>query len=488
MHAGMFDLMSFLKGKRMKNSHDQAPLSQDISGLYSEHLNRLLAQCAEFMPRLGADCLVISSGGADYFFEDDQAKPFRSTGTFAYFCPLEGPYHLIKIEPGKKPVLIRYAPVDFWHAQDPFPPIGKDGATLDWVTHFEIRSAADVASSYRELGTLPANTVFVGQDTRFAQTLGLVCNPHLLSSQFAWLRSFKSSYEIHCLAVANSIAVLGHRAAHQSFLNGGSEFDIYQSYLAATSQTESEMPYGAIIGVGNHASILHYQKKDRQRASVGSDVLLIDAGARFNQYGSDITRTYVAPLKGARDQSSTNPHTVFCELVAKVEAAQQAICQSVRPLGSFALLHRMMHVEVAKILLGCGIIKSGIDPQDDLAAQIVVHFVPHGIGHLLGIFVHDVAGFIASPMGEPITKVTKIPYLRSYRSLESGMVLTVEPGIYFIDSLLQKLKDNAALSGSIDWNLVTSLVPFGGVRIEDDVVVTQNGHRNLTREAFARLD
>jgi Xaa-Pro dipeptidase len=484
----MVDLRCFLKGEDMKNSRDHSPTSVDVSAMYAAHLTGLLAQCADFMPRLGVDCLVISSGGSDLFFEDDQSKPFRSSGTFAYFCPLEGPYHLIKLETGKRPLLIRYAPVDFWHAQDVFPPVGRDGATLDWASHFEVRTAADVTSSYRELGTLPANTVFLGQDTRFAQTLGLVCNAHLVLSQFAWLRSFKSSYEIHCLEVANSIAALGHRAALQSFLSGGSEFDIYQSYLAATFQTESEMPYGAIIGVGNHASILHYQKKDRQRPAADVDVLLIDAGVRFNQYCSDITRTYVAPLKGARDDSVASPHAVFSELLARLEASQQAICKTVRPLGSFSLLQRMMHVEVAKILLGCGIIKSGIDPQDDLAAQIVVHFVPHGIGHLLGIFVHDVGGFIASPLGEPITNVTKVPNLRSYRSLEPGMVLTVEPGIYFIESLLQKLRENASLSGHIDWNLVTSLVPFGGVRIEDDLVVTENGHRNLTREAFARLD
>lgn len=483
----MVDLKRFLKGEHMKNSQDQNPPSQDVSALYAAHLRVLLAQCAEFMPRLGVDCLVISSGGPDLFFEDDQSKPFRSAGTFAYFCPLEGPYHLIKLETGKRPLLIRYAPVDYWHAQDEFPPAHKNGVTLDWVSHFEIRAAADVTSSYRELGTLPANTVFLGQDTRFAQTLGLVCNPHLVLSQFAWLRSFKSHYEIHCIEVANSIAALGHRAAQQSFLAGGSEFEIYQSYLTATSQTENEMPYGAIIGLGHHASILHYQKKERQRTSRDSDVLLIDAGARFNQYCSDITRTYVAPLTGARKHSGAGPHAVFSELVARLEASQQAICKTVQPQGSFSLLQRMMHVEVAKILLGCGIITSGIDPQDDMAAQIVVHFVPHGIGHLLGIFVHDVAGFIASPMGEPITKVTKVPHLRSYRSLEPGMVLTVEPGIYFIDSLLQKLRSNAALSGSIDWTLVTSLVPFGGVRIEDDVVVTEKGHRNLTREAFARL-
>ncbi len=471
----------------MKNSQDQNSLSQDVSALYAVHLSGLLAQCAEFMPRLGVDCLVISSGGPDLFFEDDQSKSFRSTGTFAYFCPLEGPYHLIKLETGKRPFLIRYAPVDYWHAQDEFPPVGRDGAILDWASHFDVRAATDVSISYRELGSLPANTVFLGQDTRFAQTLGLVCNPHLVLSQFAWLRSFKSSYEVHCLEVASSIAALGHRAAQQSFLNGGSEFEIYQSYLAASSQTESEMPYGAIIGVGNHASILHYQKKGRQRPAVDADVLLIDAGARFNQYCSDITRTYVAPLKGARAHSGAGLHAVFSEILARLEASQQAICKTVRPLGSFSQLHRMMHVEVAKILLGCGVIKSAIDPQDDLAAQIVVHFVPHGIGHLLGIFVHDVAGFIASPIGEPISNVTKVPYLRSYRTLQPGMVLTVEPGIYFIDSLLQKLRENSSLAGHIDWNLVTSLVPFGGVRIEDDVFVTENGHRNLTREAFAIL-
>jgi Xaa-Pro dipeptidase len=101
--------------------------------------------------------------------------------------------------------------------------------------------------------------------------------------------------------------------------------------------------------------------------------------------------------------------------------------------------------------------------------------------------VHDVGGFLRDKTGNTIARPPGHPYLRLTRPLEQGFVVTVEPGVYFIDLLLAQARNNAAHARDIDWARVEQFRPYGGVRIEDDVAVTATGHENLTRNAFARL-
>jgi Xaa-Pro dipeptidase len=113
-------------------------------------------------------------------------------------------------------------------------------------------------------------------------------------------------------------------------------------------------------------------------------------------------------------------------------------------------------------------------------------FFPHGLGHFLGLQTHDVAGLIADVDGTPIPRPDGHPFLRLTRVLEPGNVLTVEPGFYFIDSLLEKWKANGD-AGAVNWEKVGNLAPCGGIRIEDNVVVTDGQPVNLSRQAFANL-
>jgi Xaa-Pro dipeptidase len=113
-------------------------------------------------------------------------------------------------------------------------------------------------------------------------------------------------------------------------------------------------------------------------------------------------------------------------------------------------------------------------------------FLPHGIGHLLGLEVHDVGGFMRSAESGEIAKPEGHPYLRLTRVLEPGFVVTMEPGIYFIPQLLESARSGARAQ-HINWPRVEALAPFGGIRIEDDLAVTEEGCENLTREAFRAL-
>jgi Xaa-Pro dipeptidase len=131
-----------------------------------------------------------------------------------------------------------------------------------------------------------------------------------------------------------------------------------------------------------------------------------------------------------------------------------------------------------------GVITMGAD--DAVASGLSGVFFPHGVGHLLGLQVHDVSGFSVTPEGKHKARPAGHPYLRLTRTLEPGFVVTIEPGLYFIDSLLAAARESAH-AAHIDWRQVERFRPFGGIRIEDNVACTAGAPENLTREAFAKL-
>jgi len=124
--------------------------------------------------------------------------------------------------------------------------------------------------------------------------------------------------------------------------------------------------------------------------------------------------------------------------------------------------------------------------ESAVTSGVTSTFLPHGLGHPIGLQVHDVAGFQQNERGGTISRPDGHPYLRMTRALEPGMVVTIEPGLYFIDMLLAELRDKP-VSADINWAKVDAFRQYGGIRIEDDVVCTDGVPENLTRDAFARL-
>jgi Xaa-Pro dipeptidase len=189
-------------------------------------------------------------------------------------------------------------------------------------------------------------------------------------------------------------------------------------------------------------------------------------------YAADITRTY------AYDDAR------FRELIGRVDSAQLDICARIRAGISYSELHVETHRILSGVLADAGIVSG--DPDTLLATGVSSAFFPHGLGHLLGLQVHDVGGFMENESGMTIDPPSGHPYLRLTRKLEENMVLTVEPGIYAIDMLLENLRGTPA-ERHVNWQSVDWLRPFGGIRIEDNVRVTADGCENLTRNAFATI-
>jgi Xaa-Pro dipeptidase len=234
----------------------------------------------------------------------------------------------------------------------------------------------------------------------------------------------------------------------------------------ACQAREVDMPYYPIVGLDEKAACLHYH--NRRKSPRNGKVFLIDAGYSHNNYPSDITRTY------ATDAAPSE----FRALIKAVENLEYVMAEHSKPGVTFGELQLETHVRIGQILLDAGIMKD-ITAEAAVEANLVRHFYPHGLGHMLGIFVHDVAGKQRDPIGTPLPP-NKNAYLRNLRKLEAGFVVTVEPGIYFIDMLLDELKAKIE-QANFNWALIEKLKPCGGIRIEDDIYVTQDGHANLTR-------
>jgi Xaa-Pro dipeptidase len=428
--------------------------------LFVEHLAEISSRADRALAATGFDGLIIPSGESPLHFADDQPYPFRANPGFSLWVPGAAPGCLLAYRPGRRPLLLFRQEADYWH----MPPRTPDGA---WTTGFDLRVVRNAAEAR---AAIPAGQRWglLGEPARDWEGLGEP-NPSRLVAMLDYRRAAKTPFEIGCLANASVIGATAHNAARDAWRAGASEFDIHVEYCRAARAREQDLPYNSIVACNGHGAVLHYQCLDRA-APTERRSFLIDAGAPFGAYGSDITRSYAAS-PGA-----------FADLVAGVEAAQLRLAAMVTPGRDYRELHLEAHRLLAGVLADCGLVKC--DAGTALEAGVTGVFFPHGIGHLLGLQVHDVGGLMADESGAERPRPPGHPYLRLTRDLEPGFVVTIEPGIYFIDLLLTEARSDARRS-LIDWPCVEALRGYGGVRIEDNVVALPDGPRNLTREAFA---
>jgi Xaa-Pro dipeptidase len=164
--------------------------------------------------------------------------------------------------------------------------------------------------------------------------------------------------------------------------------------------------------------------------------------------------------------------------VRGVDELQQTLCADVRPGVPYPEVHRRAHVLIGDLLHQAGILRTS--GEEALALGLTRPFFPHGVGHFLGIQVHDVAGHQRGAAGGTESPPPEHAYLRTTRRIEERQVFTIEPGLYFIEMLLREHR-TGPYAELFDWPLIERLKPCGGIRIEDNLVVTADGHRNLTR-------
>lgn len=435
-----------------------------LAPLYPQHLTTLRERADKALALGGFDHLVIASGTPLRKFLDDQDYPFVANPHFRHWLPLNIPGSWIVYTPGHKPKLIFLQPKDYWHVV-PAAPSGY------WVEHFDIEIVRDATDAVAMLPNASTRRAIIGPECPTVPGAE-ANNPQAVLDYLHWHRSYKTPYELELMREASRVGTRAHRAAEQAFRAGESEIGIHMAYLTAADQIDAELPYASIVALNEHGAVLHYTHFDR-KAPAQSRSFLIDAGGSAAGYASDITRTYAA-----------SGHAEFQALIDSVDAAQRGFAAKVRAGQSYPDLHIHAHHVLAEVLREHGIIR--MSAESAVSSGVTSAFFPHGLGHPIGLQVHDVAGFQASETGGTIARPQGHPYLRMTRVLEPGMVVTIEPGLYFIDMLLEEVRAKP-VSSDIDWARVERFRPYGGIRIEDDVVCTDDEPENLTRDAFALL-
>ncbi len=445
-------------------------MGNTLENTYGKHIEYMQSSVASALQASGFDSLAIYAGSLEYFWADDMTKSFRATPHLQHWLPLNSEEHILVLRAEQKPLLLYYHPEDYWHEHKPL-------QKTFWTDHFEIEEHAQTESLQQRAKQLLQQTTetsaWVGP---VPNKLNIECetNPKNLVMHLDWFRSFKTDYEIDCLKAASELGVKGHMAAKKSFFAGGSEREIYSAYMQALGdQTALEAPYQPILATDTKGAVLHYHALQYSKPEYS---FLIDAGASYHGYASDISRTYVL---------SPEKNKLFAELIKKMELMQQELCSLVVAGSKVGPMHLKSHELIASLLLEVGLLK-GCSVEEAIQEELSSVFYPHGLGHMLGLQVHDVAGKQHSPTeycppADPKEGII-YRYLRNQRELQHGCVVTVEPGIYFIETLAKKWREKQ--DPRIDFGLFDQLKKYGGIRIEDDVVCTDADPINLTRDAF----
>ncbi|MCP8352099.1 aminopeptidase P family protein [Candidatus Synchoanobacter obligatus] len=247
------------------------------------------------------------------------------------------------------------------------------------------------------------------------------------------MRLIKDAHEISCIRKACEISAQAHNALlqhldplHESALDG--------EFIKQTMQAGSRsLAYPSIVASGMNACTLHYTKNNNPIAK--GDIVLVDAGCEFQQYASDITRTFPA------DKHFTAPQQALYEAVLDT---QKSTILLAKPGNTLSQLHQHAVKQLTRHLLDLKIINTSL--EDAIESKAYLEYFPHNIGHTMGLDVHDIR------IEDDI--------------LKPGMVITVEPGLY--------VRSKGVFKAT-------------GIRIEDDILITDSGHENLSKDAIKEV-
>jgi len=290
-------------------------------------------------------------------------------------------------------------------------------------------------------------------------------HPHIVEC-----RVRKNEEELKLLAWVNAVSSAAHVEVMRRCRPGFKEYQaealfLHEVYDKAGCRFTA---YTCICGCGPHSAVLHYGHQGAPNDGVmrDGDLFLNDSGAEYHGYSSDITCTY--PVNG---RFTPEQRDVYQAVLSSNQAVQAAM----KPGVPWPDLHRLSVRVITEHLRDMGLVKGSVDEL--LAAHVPALFMPHGLGHLLGLDVHDVGGY---PEGISRIDEPGIRSLRCGRKLEAGMFITVEPGVYFIDAVLDPALADPKLRSLLVPSKLERFRGFGGVRIEDNVAVTVSGAENFT--------
>jgi Xaa-Pro aminopeptidase len=401
---------------------------------------------------LGDAVLVVHAGTPIPLPEgSDQTYPFRSHAEYLYVAGTECAGGVVAFDPAD-------GPEAGWRS---FVPQVTESERV-WEGRRQLAGAPLAefkpwleARRLRPVATLGAWSGDVAPETAATERI---------RAAFTHARRAKDEYEIALLRRAVAATAAGYAKMPSVIRPGATERSVQIELEAEFFRHGGQRTgYGSIVGAGSNSAILHFEPSDRLIRE--GDFVLIDAGAEVDRYVADVTRTFVAGAPGAFQRD-------LYQVVLQAEERAIARC---RPGTEWKDVHLATAIDLVAGLVAMGLLRG--DPASLVEQEVHTLFFPHGLGHMVGLGVRDGSG--RAP-GRPKDPRPSLRTLRMDLPLAPGYVVTVEPGLYFIPPLLNEPARRARFSRSVNWPLVDQHLALGGVRIEDNVLITEGAPEVLT--------
>ncbi|KAL3698542.1 hypothetical protein R1sor_012618 [Riccia sorocarpa] len=453
--------------------------------LYRQNRQKLLLALRARLAHLNLPSkgLVLLQGGEEHNkYCTDFAELFRQESYFAYLFGVTEPgfYGAIDVADGTSHLFVPKLNPDYavWFGKIEPPQYFKEKYAVD-AAHYVDEMPDILKRTEANAGGKVLLYVLHGLNT----DSGLYCKPATFSGidEFAKdmktlhpvlseCRVIKSKHEIDVLRYTNKVSSAAHVKVMRIAKPGLKEYQLESTFLHDVYFNGGcrYVSYTCICATGPNSSILHYghAAAPNDRTLKNGDMALLDMGGEYGCYGSDITCSY--PING----KFTDEQKIVYGAVLE---AQKAVIAKLRPGVNWVDMHKLAEEKILETLKAAGYLRGEV--ADMMAVRLGAVFMPHGLGHFMGLDVHDVGGY---PEGTKRIDEPGLRSLRTARDLQEGMVLTVEPGCYFIDPLLDPAMENPATSKFLVKEKINKLRGFGGVRLEDNLVVTADGCENFT--------
>ncbi len=357
--------------------------------------------------------------------------------------------------------VLAFDPQEGW--VDFVPPVSRDERVWEGGTETEGVDVAGLAAwldgrSGRPLALLGAPYNGISADSALSERL---------AEALLHARRPKDELELERMRQAAQATAAGFAALPELLQPGTTERRVQIELEAAFFRAGAERTgYDTIVGSGPHAAVLHFPPGDRELRA--GELVLVDAGAEVAGYTADVTRTYGVAGTMTPEQKDLYQVVLQTEL--------NAIGKLV-PGTEYRDVHLGAALDLARGLVDFGVLRG--DPESLVENEAIALFFPHGIGHMVGLGVRDAGGYLS---GRERSDRPVLRFLRVDLPLEVGYVLTIEPGLYFIPALLDDSENRTRYRQEVDWERVDRMKDFGGIRIEDNLLVTDEGPENLTSQ------
>ncbi|ODQ64789.1 hypothetical protein NADFUDRAFT_52412 [Nadsonia fulvescens var. elongata DSM 6958] len=406
--------------------------------------------------------IYISAAKSGLYPYSDQEFPHRQNRYFYYLTGFNGPDSFVTYNVQTDKLTLYLPEIDFDDVMWSGMPVSlKDALELHdvdqvlYVSKLEHNIKAHLAEGGQVL-TIKGNHGYES----------LVTVSETLMESLDEARLIKDEFELNLMRHAAKITDNSHYAVMSALPIEKNEGHIHAEFIYhSMRQGSKHQSYDPVCCSGTNNSTLHYVKNDEDLD--GRQLVLIDAGAEWKNYASDVTRSF--PIDGEWSKEAR-------EIYETVFDMQKQCIKAVKPGAHWDELHILSHTILIKHFLALGIFKSDFSIEEILKSRVSCSFLPHGLGHLLGLDTHDVGGK-PNYLDEDIM----FRYLRLRRDLQAGMVVTVEPGVYFNHFIIDPYVKDEKTSKFFDEAILAKYWAVGGIRLEDDIIVTPAGYENITK-------